>query len=109
MGLTKSENYTDQQNQLATRLKALAHPARLAIVQELLKLESCACGHFVEETGLAQPTVFRHLKELKAAGIIKGNVSGKHVCYCIDLDNWKALQNQLQQLFAAYTPIDNCC
>jgi DNA-binding transcriptional ArsR family regulator len=74
MGLTKTEIFTDKQNKLATMLKALAHPARIAIVQHLIKLNSCICGDLVEELGLAQPTISQHLKELKNAGLIQGTI-----------------------------------
>ena len=68
MGITKTEIFTEKQNKLATMLKALAHPARIAILQHLIKINSCICGDLVEELGLAQPTISQHLKELKNAG-----------------------------------------
>ncbi|WP_348799984.1 ArsR/SmtB family transcription factor [Flavobacterium adhaerens] len=84
MGATKTEHFTDQQNQIATIAKALGHPARVAILEYLLKVNECICGDIVSELPLAQPTVSQHLKELKNAAIIKGNIEGNTICYCID-------------------------
>jgi DNA-binding transcriptional ArsR family regulator len=84
MGLTKTEHFTDKQNAMAKLIKALAHPARIAILEYLLKTESCICGDIVDELPLSQPTVSQHLKELKLAGLIKGNIEGNAICYCID-------------------------
>lgn len=84
MGTTKSEHFTQQQNRISTLIKALAHPARIAIIEYLLKVNECICGDIVKELPLAQPTVSQHLKELKNAGIIKGNIEGNSICYCID-------------------------
>jgi ArsR family transcriptional regulator, arsenate/arsenite/antimonite-responsive transcriptional repressor len=85
MGLTKTEYFTPQQNQLANIAKALGHPARVAIIEFLLKTNNtCICGDIVNELPLAQPTVSQHLKELKNAGIITGNIEGTAICYCID-------------------------
>ena len=84
MGATKTEHFTNRQNQLATLAKALGHPARIAIVDYLLTVNACICGDIVNGLPLAQPTVSQHLKELKNAGIIKGNIEGTAICYCID-------------------------
>lgn len=84
MGATKTDLYTDQQNELAILSKALGHPARIAIIEHILKVNSCICGDIVNELPLAQPTVSQHLKELKNAGLIKGSVEGNAICYCID-------------------------
>lgn len=84
MGITKTEVFSEQQNRVASMLKALAHPARIAIVEYLLKVNNCVCGDIVNELPLAQPTISQHLKELKNAGIIKGNIEGTSVCYCLD-------------------------
>lgn len=109
MGITKSEIFTEKQNKLATMLKALAHPARIAIIEYLINSKSCICGHLVEELGLAQATISQHLKELKTAGIIKGTVEGTSVCYCIDDKVWKQYTQQMEKFFVAYTGKDNCC
>ena len=84
MGATKTDYYTDRQNELAILAKAMGHPARIAIIEYLLKVDSCICGDIVNELPLAQPTVSQHLKELKNAGIIKGSVEGSAICYCIN-------------------------
>jgi len=84
MGLTKSEIFTEEQNQIATIAKAFAHPARVAILQHIINSNTCICGDLVEEIGLAQATISQHLRELKNIGLIKGNIEGTSVCYCID-------------------------
>jgi Predicted transcriptional regulators len=84
MGATKTDFFTEKQNKLAIIAKALGHPARIAIVEYLLKVNECICGDIVNELPLAQPTVSQHLKELKNAGLIKGNIEGNSICYCID-------------------------
>ena len=83
MGASKTEFFTEKQNQIAIIAKAIGHPARVAIIDYLLKVDSCICGDIVNEIQLAQPTISQHLKELKNAGIIKGNISGTAICYCI--------------------------
>ena len=82
MGATKTEHFTDKQNAIATLAKALGHPARVAIIDYLLKVNACICGDIVNELPLAQPTVSQHLKELKNAGLIKGDIEGNTICYC---------------------------
>lgn len=84
MGITKTDHFTNKQNQIATLAKAIGHPARVAIIDYLLKVDSCICGDIVNELPLAQATVSQHLKELKNAGLIKGNIEGNAICYCID-------------------------
>lgn len=84
MGATKTAHFTEEQNELAILAKALGHPARVAIIAYLLKVEACICGDIVNELPLAQPTVSQHLKELKNAGIIKGSIEGNAICYCIN-------------------------
>jgi len=109
MGLTKSEIFTDKQNRLAAMMKALAHPARIAIIQHLIKANACICGDLVDELGLAQPTISQHLKELKNIGIIQGTIEGTSVCYCIDPKTWNQFQKEFGALFAAYKGGENCC
>jgi len=87
MGLTKTEIFTDQQNQIATIAKAFGHPARVAILQSLFKTNTCICGDLADEIGLSQPSISQHLKELKRLGLIKGNIECTSVCYCIDTKN----------------------
>lgn len=109
MGLTKTEIFTAEQNKLATMLKALGHPARIAILQAIIRAEACICGDLVEELGLAQPTISQHLKELKNAGIIQGTIEGVRVCYCIEPKAWKLLQKNMSTFFASYKGPANCC
>jgi predicted transcriptional regulator len=109
MGLTRTEIYTDAQNKLAVQLKAIAHPARIAILQVLIKANACICGDLVEELGLAQATISQHLKELKNAGLIQGTIEGVTVCYCIEPKAWKNLQNELNGLFTSYCDNNSCC
>ena len=99
MGLTKSEHYTTKQNQIAVLLKAIAHPARIAIIEYLLKKEECICNDLVNHLPLSQPTVSQHLKELKQAGLIKGTISGTATCYCVDEKNWLKAQSVFQKFY----------
>ena len=110
MGVTKSEIFTAEQNSIAALAKVLGHPARIAIIQHIIKEDSCICGDLVNEIGLAQPTISQHLKELKNSGIIKGNIEGTSVCYCIDQENW----GQIKSTFASFFEFSvnnktNCC
>jgi ArsR family transcriptional regulator len=91
MGATKTEHFTDKQNAIATLAKALGHPARVAIIEYLMKVDTCICGDIVNELPLAQPTVSQHLKELKNAGLIKGSIEGTAICYCIDENAFNVL------------------
>lgn len=109
MGATKSFEFTAKENRLAKYAKAMAHPARISILQFLCKKQSCVCGDIVEELPLSQSTVSQHLKELKDAGLIKGEIEGAKVCYCIDEKEWKAAQSCLSQLFEGYKGGSNCC
>jgi len=109
MGTTKTEIFTEEQNKLAVQLKAIAHPARIAILQEIIKANACICGDLVEELGLAQATISQHLKELKNAGLIQGTIDGVSVCYCIEPKAWKSLQQELNGLFASYEHPKSCC
>ncbi|HHV84836.1 MAG TPA: winged helix-turn-helix transcriptional regulator [Petrimonas sp.] len=108
MGATKTEHYTDQQNQIATITKALGHPARIAIIEYLLKVNACICNDIVDELPLAQSTVSQHLKELKNAGLIKGNIEGNAICYCIDETTFEILKNYFTKITATVTK-QNCC
>ena len=90
-------------------LKALAHPARIAIIQQLVKRQACICGDLVDELGLAQATISQHLKELKNAGLIQGTIEGTSVCYCIDPKVWKQYQTLLNDFFSADIGNNNCC
>ena len=90
-------------------LKALGHPARVAILQHLFKINSCICGDLVLEIGLAQPTISQHLKILKSLGLIKGNVEGTSVCYCIDTENWLKMKHIISGFINQGLSPQNCC
>ena len=109
MGITKSEIFTEKQNKLATMMKALGHPARIAIVQHLVKSQACICGDLVEELGLAQATISQHLKELKNVGLIKGTIEGTSVCYCIDGKVWNQYKSIFEAFFVTIEHKDECC
>src|SRR5690606_3988382 len=110
MGATKTEHYTERQNQIATIIKALGHPARIAITEYLLKVNECICGDIVNELPLAQPTVSQHLKELKNAGLIKGSIEGNAICYCIDKKTMEKLQNYFNNILTILESRKiNCC
>ena len=94
MGLAKTEIFTDLQNEIARYAKVFGHPARVAILEHLYKIDTCVCGDLVQEIGLAQPTISQHLKELKHLGLIKGQVEGTSVCYCIDAENWAKMKSK---------------
>ena len=110
MGLAKTEMFTDEQNNISLFSKVFGHPARVAILQQLFKIDTCYCGDLVNEIGLAQPTISQHLKELKHLGLIKGNVEGTSVCYCIDKENWTAMKNIMSEfLNQDLTQNQDCC
>lgn len=98
MGATKSDYFTLEQNELATLFKALSNPARVAIIEYLLRVDSCICGDIVNELPLAQPTISQHLKELKNAGLIKGNIEGTSICYCINPEAIKKFEEYFFQI-----------
>ncbi|WP_115463113.1 ArsR/SmtB family transcription factor [Winogradskyella aurantiaca] len=109
MGVTKTEIFTEAQNEIATLAKAFAHPARVAILHHLFKSNTCICGDLVDEIGLAQATISQHLKELKTIGIIKGNIEGTSVCYCIDTENWTRIKNTITAFLDNHPTNINCC
>lgn len=109
MGTAKTEEFTSKDNRIAKYAKALGHPARIAILQLLLKQQSCICGDIVEELPLSQSTVSQHLKELKEAGLIKGDIDGVKICYCIDEKEWKNAQSIFNTMFESYKVKMKCC
>ncbi|APY09455.1 transcriptional regulator [Winogradskyella sp. J14-2] len=109
MGLTKSEIFTDTQNQIATLAKAFAHPARVAILQQIFKTNTCICGDLVDEIGLAQATISQHLRELKNIGLIKGNIEGTSVCYCLDEQNWNNMTSIISNFIEQNNNNSNDC
>jgi ArsR family transcriptional regulator len=106
MGLSKKESFTARQNRIADLAKALAHPARVAILEFLASKDVCICGDIVEELPLSQATVSQHLAELKRVGLIKGEFEGPRVCYCIDKKAWDEAKQLLSQFLI---DVKNCC
>ena len=109
MGITRTDLFNRKQNEIAAMAKAIAHPARIAILQQLIKVNTCICGDLVEELGLAQATISQHLKELKTAGLIQGTVEGTSVCYCIHPGNWKKFREYFAGFFVEVNTEGNCC
>ncbi len=99
MGASKTDHFTAKQNEMASIMKALGHPARIAIIDFLLSVDTCICGDIVNELPLAQPTVSQHLKELKNAGLIKGNIEGNAICYCIDEEMFTKFKHFFEEVF----------
>ena len=110
MGLSKLEEFTVRDNRVARYAKALAHPARVAILKVLARRQSCMCGDIVDVLPLSQSTVSQHLKELKDAGLVQGDIAGARVCYCIEPNEWAAAKKYLNELMDSYTTVDgDCC
>jgi len=105
MGVTKIDVYTNEQNQLADLLKAIAHPARIAILQKLCTVDCCICRDFSDEIELSQPTISRHLGELKAAGLISGTISGTTKSYCLNAERWQ----EVSKLVGGFLEQLRCC
>jgi len=95
MAISKKSEFKESDNELAKFAKALSHPARIIILNTLARKNTCICGEIVEVLPLSQSTVSQHLKELKAARIIKGETEGVKSCYCID---WKNLNRNIRSL-----------
>jgi DNA-binding transcriptional ArsR family regulator len=108
MGATNTEHFTDKQNEIASLTKALGHPARIAILEYLMSVDTCICGDIVNELPLAQPTVSQHLKELKNAGLIKGSIEGNAICYCINEKTIEKLINYFSKITTKLKSI-SCC
>ena len=111
MAVSKREEFAPKDQKVAELAKALAHPARVAIVRELARRGTCVCGALVDVLPLAQSTVSQHLKELKEAGIIKGEVEGARSCYCIDWDKLKDVWVIFHGIFSEMerNRVENCC
>ncbi|MDG1778836.1 MAG: metalloregulator ArsR/SmtB family transcription factor [Flavobacteriaceae bacterium] len=109
MGTAKTEIFSTQHNEIARFAKALGHPARVAILQHLFKINTCVCGDLVVEIGLAQATISQHLKVLKSLGLIKGNVEGTSVCYCIDNENWAKMKHIISNFINQDLNTQSCC
>ena len=102
MGVTKSDLFTQEQNEIASYAKAFAHPARVAIIQYLTKTNSCINGDLVNELGLAQATISQHLRELKDIGIIQGTIEGNTISYCINTPQWEKVKSIFDMTFDAH-------
>lgn len=109
MGITKSKQFTSNQNRKAELYKALGHPARIAIIEFLITQDSCVCGDIVDELPLSQSTISQHLKELKRVGIIKGDIEGVKTCYCIDAAVWAEFDDVNRLLTSSYSEKNKCC
>lgn len=110
MGNSKSEEFSLRDNVVADYAKALAHPARVAIVRLLLQKRNCVCGDIVDELPLSQSTVSQHLKELKTAGIVKGEIDGPRICYCIDEKAWMKMREIMNAFIIEYkSELNPCC
>ena len=105
----KPKEFTDSQIEMATLAKALGHPARIAIIEYLLSVDTCICGDIVDQLPLAQPTVSQHLKVLKNAGLIKGNIEGNTICYCVDKTNLEKLNQFMQHISSLNENENECC
>jgi predicted transcriptional regulator len=108
MGITKSEHFTDHQNELANVLKALGHPARVAIVEYLIQHKQCICGDIVNELPLSQATISQHLRELKQVGIIQGNIEGNSICYCLNPQVFEQITQFMGIVIESVTK-NKCC
>ncbi len=102
MGVTKTDLFTEKQNELASVARVFAHPARVAIIEYLLRSNTCFNGHLVEELGLAQATISQHLRELKNSGIIQGTIEGVSVSYCINPEKWMEIKELFSSLFESF-------
>jgi ArsR family transcriptional regulator len=109
MGITKKTGFSEETNEMAEILKALGHPARLEIVQFLMKTNSCVCGDIVEVLPLAQSTVSKHLSELKKADIIKGTITGNNICYCLNEKTIQKIQNFINLVQTTCCKTTDCC
>ena len=110
MGASRTDEFSVKDNRVATYAKALAHPARVAILRLLASRQACMCGDIVDELPLSQSTVSQHLKELKAAGLVKGEIEGPRVCYCIDEAEWKQAKIIMNNMFESLKEkLPSCC
>jgi ArsR family transcriptional regulator len=109
MGITRTDIYTDELNQTSTLAKAFAHPARLKIIKHLIETRACIVNDLVDVIGLSQPTISQHLKELKSIGIIKGEIEGPRICYCINDSVWMKAKTIFKELFDSYPSSEDCC
>lgn len=109
MGITKTANYKEQQIEMANLLKAIGHPARIAIIEFLLSKNTCICGDIVEELDLAQATISQHLRELKMVNLIKGSIEGNSICYCLNEETFCKIENYFSIINQSLNEKKNCC
>lgn len=109
MGVTKTKHFTEEQNEIAVIAKALGHPARIAIIEYLISVDTCICGDIVNELPLAQATVSQHLKELKNAGLIQGNIEGNAICYCVNKETIEKFNYFIQLISNKIIKRNTCC
>jgi len=111
MGISRTDLFTTEQNGLAQMAKVLSHPARIAILQHLIKANACINGDLVQELGLAQATISQHLRELKEIGIVQGTIEGASMSYCINEEKWTEFKALFNELFDQYVPVNrqDCC
>ena len=109
MGITKSILFKKRQNRVATLAKAFDHPARVAILEYILAHQTCICNDLVDVLPLSQSTITQHLKELKQIGIIKGEIDGPKVNYCIDDKVWEEARDMFVTMFARHVKKNDCC
>ncbi len=107
MGASNLNIHTQEQKEIAAIAKVLAHPARVAILQYISSQDACICGDIVDKIGLSQPTISQHLQVIRSAGLINGSFEGKSICYCLDVDRFKELQNLFNNYFNQTA--SNCC
>ncbi|MBZ0181042.1 MAG: metalloregulator ArsR/SmtB family transcription factor [Melioribacteraceae bacterium] len=99
MAHSKKDEFKKEEIEIAKIAKALSHPARIRILQILIKLDICMCGDIVEHLPLSQSTVSQHLKELKNSGLIKGSINPPKVCYCINKETFKNSSELINSFF----------
>ncbi len=108
MGITRTDIHSEAVNKIAMLAKAFAHPARVTILKHIIEAKGCIVNDLVEVIGLSQPTISQHLKELKNIGLIKGEIEGPRMCYCINEEVWNEARSAFLGIFSSYTP-DICC
>lgn len=108
MGITKTSGFSNRIVKMADTLKVLGHPARLSIMEYLANTPNCVGNDLVDEFPLAQPTISRHLSELKRVGLIKGTITGKNICYCIDSAAWSAFKEEIERISQTLFVNKNC-
>lgn len=109
MGITKTVGFEDRITKMADILKALGHPARLSIMEYLAQSPACICNDIVDVIPLAQPTISKHLSELKKVGLIQGTIEGKNICYCINEKKWNDVKQALNYISTLNETSKNCC